>query len=445
MEMVCDPTTAEGLDALDAAVDRLQTAGVTPVDDADARALTIRLENVARRVQSLQIDLVAEIDRTGVHAADGHASAKVMVRHHANLSTREAARRAACAKALRSLPTVGAAFAEGAIGRCQVERIARAHANPRVRDAVEANEASFATEAATDTYRVFDQKVREWVSLLDEDGTRDRDQAAHDKRDARLHQNFDGGWEITGRCGSLVGAELWSIFNAQLKAETLADWDKARAEHGDAATQADLPRTDAQRRFDALEEIFRSAAAHHATSAGGSQVVTNVVIDQPTFEHIAARLAGIDPTPVDDAFKLFPAIGRRCSTLDGNPIEPTAAVAAALIGHIRRVVVGSDSVVIDLGRKSRLFTGPAALAVKLSSTTCYWPGCHVPVTDCQSDHLTPWSDQGGRNGDGGGSTNPRNGGPACGRHNRLRTHGYTTWRDPTGTWHITRPDGTEIT
>lgn len=75
----------------------------------------------------------------------------------------------------------------------------------------------------------------------------------------------------------------------------------------------------------------------------------------------------------------------------------------------------------------------------------------MPVTDCQSDHLRPWGDRGGG---GGGCTYPRNAGPACGRNNRLKEHGYTVWRDDTGAWHVLRddtgawhvlrPDGTEI-
>ena len=77
--------------------------------------------------------------------------------------------------------------------------------------------------------------------------------------------------------------------------------------------------------------------------------------------------------------------------------------------------------------------------MRLANTECYWPGCHVPVTDCQIDHLIPWADH-----SGGGSTNPGNGGPACGRHNRYKQHGYTVHRDPTGHWHTHRPDGTEI-
>ncbi|MGI8936960.1 MAG: hypothetical protein ACR2JF_01860 [Iamia sp.] len=306
-----------------------------------------------------------------------------------------------------------------------------------------ANEASFVAEAEANSYDTFDLMVGEWVRLVDEDGTRDRNERSHRNRDARLHQDFDGSWILTGGCASLQGAELHSILTRFIEAEFQADWAQARAAKGDAATTADLARTDGQRRFDALSAIFAQAADHHATSEGGSQIVTNVVIDQDTFERIAALLAGGPPEEHDPAFSPFPAPKYRCSTLDGNPIEATEAVAAALIGHIRRVVIGADSVVIDLGRRRRLFTGPAALAVKLSNTTCFWPGCQVPVSNCQSDHLRPWSTR--ADGSGGGCTNPGNGGPGCGRHNRFKEHGYKVNRAPTGTWHVTRPDGTEIT
>ncbi|MGI8755370.1 MAG: HNH endonuclease signature motif containing protein [Acidimicrobiales bacterium] len=129
--------------------------------------------------------------------------------------------------------------------------------------------------------------------------------------------------------------------------------------------------------------------------------------------------------------------GHRCSTLDGHPVEAREAVAQALIGHIRRVVVGADGVVIDLGRLRRTHTGSAQLAVRLSSMFCYWPGCNVRVTDCQTDHLTPWARHGGR-------TDPGNGAPCCGRHNRFKEHGHTVRRGGDGRMHVYRPDGTEL-
>ena len=136
MSEVHDPATAEALDGLAAAVDALVAAGVTPDDAADARVLIAEVESIGRRVDAVQVGLVDEIDRTGAYRADGHFSAKVMVRHEANLSGPEAHRRASAAKTLRVMPEVRSAFSSGRIGRCQVERVAKAHANPRIRAGV---------------------------------------------------------------------------------------------------------------------------------------------------------------------------------------------------------------------------------------------------------------------------------------------------------------------
>jgi hypothetical protein len=184
--------------------------------------------------------------------------------------------------------------------------------------------------------------------------------------------------------------------------------------------------------------MFQRGASAHANEPGGSVVVTNIVIDHTTFEREIRRLFGTadeapEPRTADELERF------RCSTLDGNPVDPTESVATALLGHIRRVVIGSDSVAIDLGRRSRFFTGPAQLAARLSATECYWPGCQVPVSQCQIDHLQPWAPP------HNGSTSPGNGAPACGRHNRFKQQGFNAWRDPAGRWHILRPDGTELT
>jgi hypothetical protein len=109
---------------------------------------------------------------------------------------------------------------------------------------------------------------------------------------------------------------------------------------------------------------------------------------------------------------------------------------ASLTGWFRRVVVDAAGVVIDLGRKRR-YTGSARVAVILSRRRCLWPGCGRASTRNQIDHTHEHSR--------GGLTTPDNGGPACGRHNRTKTRGYTVHRDSDGNWHVHRPDGTELT
>jgi hypothetical protein len=102
---------------------------------------------------------------------------------------------------------------------------------------------------------------------------------------------------------------------------------------------------------------------------------------------------------------------------------------------MRRVVTDAAGVVIDLGR-ARFFTGGARLAVQLSEQHCPWPGCTVPSSRCEIDHTVDHSR--------GGRTDPGNGGLFCGKHNRWKQKGFAVWRDPTGAWHVLRPDGTEI-
>ncbi len=150
-------------------LDALRAAGVEPVDAGDARAWVREVEGLGRRIRSMQVELVDVIDRQGLHRVDGHASAKVMVRHTAGLSAAEAARRARAARALRDLPETKAALAAGEVGVCQVDRIARAHANPRVRAAFCAQDVAVARAAAATSYRAFDAEVTDWVRLIDAD------------------------------------------------------------------------------------------------------------------------------------------------------------------------------------------------------------------------------------------------------------------------------------
>ena len=320
---VLDSATAAALDHLAAAVDEILDAGVEPFDSGDAKVLVGELEVQCRRLRSSQVDLLGAIAKRSLHRPDGHGSAKIMVRHDANISSAEAERRSKSSTALADLPVVHAAFRAGRIGGCQVERIAAAHANPRVRAAVIANEAAFAAQAQAVGYRLFHLMVTNWVNEVDQDGPRDRNQRCHDNRDFKLVADFDGTWVFNGGCASMQGTQMAEILKHFYEAETLADWEEARAEHGDAATATDLARTDSQRRSDACLEIFRRAAADHA-STGGSPIVTNIVIDHATFERLVALFFGVTPDPEPDP-TLPSSVNRSCrpsgthSTATGAP------------------------------------------------------------------------------------------------------------------------------
>ena len=119
-------------------------------------------------------------------------------------------------------------------------------------------------------------------------------------------------------------------------------------------------------------------------------------------------------------------------THNGVALLPADILAAAAVGHVRRVVIDEAGVIIDLGRRRRLFTGSAAKAAELQhaldrADRCLWPGCGRLRTE--HDHVAEWDRD-------TGPTDVANEGPLCRPHNLIKTRGYRTWRDP---------DGTEIT
>jgi len=439
--MVLDPGTRAAIDLVTDGLNALAHAGIEPVDGADAVVLVQELEVVQRRLRCAQAELLAAVEQRGLHRHGGHRTVRIFLRHHARLCDAEATRRARTAKVLAVFPAVREAFASGRIGIDHLARIGHVFANRRVSEKLLRQDHRLATLGSRAGYAEFDQRLTHWESLADEDGPRIRNQRLHDDRDFDFQPLLDVGWTISGGGSALDCASAYAVFAALVAAEERLDWDKARAEHGPGATVDQLPRKANERRWDAFAHAMQLAAAGFTATEGGPAITTDLVIDHATFEREATRLAGHPVPPADPVLDTgegpHGTTGHRCSTLDGHRLEPTEAVAAALLGTLRRVVIGADSVVIDLGRKRRCFTGPAQLAATLSATWCYWPGCLVPASQCQIDHLTPWAR--------GGRTDPGNGAPCCGNHNRLKEAGYTARRTNDGRIHTYRPDGTELT
>jgi hypothetical protein len=380
------------------------------------------LERLHRTVEAAMLDVVGHVHRTGAFVADGHLSVRSWARATVRWSEADQRARVSAARLVDAFPQVADELAAGRVSTAAVRELARAHDHPRCGHRLGEVIDHLLAEAQRFDHRDFRLLVRRWESLADADGAHREHDEAHDARDAFVGLIGDEG-HVTAHLGTAQLAIVKSVFDQYVEAQFAAD--VAAAGPGNP-----LPRTAAQRRADAFVAIFQAAAAGPAAGDGVVPIV-NVVVDQATFE--AQLEALLTDAPVDLRPELLD--GRRCETRDGIPIDPSDAVIAAVMGHVRRVVVGSDGVVIDLGRTSRLFTGKARTAVQLLRARCWWRGCAAAGRQC--DHLTPWAHD--------GPTSPANGAPACGRHNRWRNHGFRVERDGEGRLRLYRPDGTEIT
>ncbi len=426
--MALDPDAAAAIAQLASGLGAVQALDLERLGDDDLRCMIEAAEAADRRLASAQIALLDAADRRRLGREDGFFSAKALVRHVGRLSPGRAAARDKAMRALRDLPDINAALAAGEIGIGQVELLGAVHANGRVRDAMPARQGAFLAQARRRSFKDFTLEVRRWERVTDEDGPEPANSRNHRNRDVGLVQDaVDLGSHLTGGYGALQGAAIHEILGHYVAAETAADWEKARAEHGDDACDADLPRSEAERRADALWQVFQDGA-NNPTSAPPIRFTHHIVWAVDTYEEFCNRIDGAALGPLDPDTM-------RCDTIDGVPLEPTEAAVSSLFDAIGRVVVDAHGVVIDLGA-ARFFAGAARTAVKLGSTHCIWPGCDRPASQCQADHVTSHAK--------GGLTNPSNGANLCGGHNRLKEHGYAVHRDPAGTWLVTKPDGTQI-
>lgn len=379
-------------------------------------------------VDAVNVGIAAEVQSRGHDRGHGFFSTKAWVKHHVHLSGPDAARRVQVMRMFELLPEWAQAARRGEVGVEQTRLMARVAANPRVHVAVMAKAESLLVDAMFCSFDDFERRLRQFERLADPDGARSRAEKNHDGRDARMVQRPDGSWRFTASFGSLQGAEFNEIFAHFVHAEFESDWAEAKQRVGTERepTIADLRRSEPHRRADAITAALLAAAAAPGDGTGPLPTL-NIVIDEDT---LAAVINGTTPAPSRYREVI-------CRTQNGDLVDLSEAASTALWAHIRRAVRDSAGVVVDLGRRRRLFRGNARDAAMLLEDRCIWPECDRPVRHCQTDHSVGWKAH--------GATVPRNAGPLCGPHNRLKDRGsFTARRDQHGKWSISDANGNPV-
>jgi len=105
------------------------------------------------------------------------------------------------------------------------------------------------------------------------------------------------------------------------------------------------------------------------------------------------------------------------------PISSKTVERLACDCSVTRILLGSDSMVIDVGRAKRTVSGPARKALDVRDRGCTWPGCERPASWCDGHHLKHWAS--------GGTNQPDNLTLLCGRHH---------WMVHEGNWQLVRGD-----
>lgn len=409
----------------------------------------LRAIELERRETEARLAMVAAVvEQRQQFLSDGHRSMRAYLTAHLNCSGSEANRIRRRGKLLNEHGCAREAVGAGHVSMGNVDLLAKAVAHPRVGDRVGEFVAELVEHGEHFPVKEYQVLVDRVIANADPDGV---DPGEDHGANATVAAGPDGVYiKVTGGT-ALQGVEMKAIFDQAVEAEFAVDVEARRAEHGDRADQFPLPRSAAQRRFAAqyaihmayvtvpvggqrpepiVDIVFSAGRAGHAMRSHG------LVPDDDVFaadDTDTSTDAGADSGwGVEDPTDLF---GGRCATSTGVTVNDHDALRAMIRGYVRRVVIDSAGVVIDLGRKRRLFTGSARHAAQLVALSCSHPGCSIPAEFCQVDHLERHTD--------GGRTDQHNAGPGCGTHNRHKEQARLRSRRATnGRIYLIRPDDT---
>jgi len=420
---------------LDPAIGELTTAvnaGAPVVAGPVAAGELIDNLETARRLWAVAaVDAMQAIHVSRAFYDHGHRSAAVMWAH---ISGETGAEAHALDKIRRmihdpDIDQITKVWRKGQLSVAKAVLLGRAYANPRSRARFVLDQRALLKKAARWNLKRFERHIARWIELHDQDGPEPPPDPGHERRDLKIAQDhFSKAWKLEATIGSLDGSRFNEILLAYIEAEFAKDWARAERSHGNDTCMDHLDRTPAQRRADALVQMAEDAAQSDKPSAPAERI-HNIISDAESVEEMIRRMVNAPARMLDpDRYQI-------CD-IDGHPIDLGEAFADMLVSSFRRVVQNAQGVVIDMSKPTRLFRGLARLGVKLTTTECYWPGCHVPTSRCQIDHLRPAAR--------GGPTSQLNGLPCCKRHNRFKERGYTVTRTCDGAITITTPTGETI-
>ena len=143
---------------------------------------------------------------------------------------------------------------------------------------------------------------------------------------------------------------------------------------GDPVARLAYPKRMGQAFVQLLETLDPTRLPIHGGDA--TTLVVTIDLDALKADLATADLIGAGLVPGDD--------------LTGDQITAAQARRLACTAKILPVVLGGDSLPLDLGRTRRLYTPAQRKALLVRDRTCRGEGCDVPGTWCEAHHLHPW-------------------------------------------------------
>ena len=233
----------------------------------------------------------------------------------------------------------------------------------------------------SDTKRALDY----WRQSVDGPGTISDEVRQHNLRGVSLSRTMGGMTRLDGWLTSSAGEALQTALAALMPPPS--------------PTKERSPQ---QRRHDAIEDLALQTLDHgdESPDVGGEKPHINLICDLPALQGVAGGLH---------------------ETETGSVITVNTLRRLACDSSISRIVLGPNSEVVDVGRRTRVIPAAIRRAVIARDRHCTWAGCDRNPRWCDAHHIIHWAD--------GGETKPENLELLCRYHHTL-THRQVPPRGP---------------
>ena len=343
---------------------------VTSFDPSELSSseLAAEINEALRGQQQLEVAVAGWMkvlaDRGGHHDL-GYSSPMALLVDQARVSPGHARRIVAFGNARERAPHAHNAWSDGRLSTDQATHLFRA------------------AEAVPDEYPEAEERLVEIVERLD---AVDTGKAVEYWRQAmqgpgdfgagrhRLRRGLSGSWLLDGMlkvdgCLTPLAGEAF-----------LAGLDANMPPPRDGDT-----RTPRQRRHDALENMTRDWLDNGTTpQTGGEKPHVSLHTDLEALQGIAGGLH---------------------ETETGTIIDVDSLRMVACDCSLTRIVFGPDSEILDVGRKTRVWSSALRKAIIARDRHCQGPGCRAKPRHCDIHHVEHWAD--------GGATTIENGRLLC--------------------------------
>ena len=323
---------------------------------------------------------------TDEYARQGSVSAIDWIRHQCHMGGGAAADRVAVGQMSSELPESVMSTVEGEIGFAHLTLIARTGAAVAGVESLSLDEAPLlekAREFSVGRFRNFCEQARHAANA---DRYVQGEIEAVEARTLSIRQCQNGLISLLGTLDAQGGAAVLTALQPLARRNGKSDVRRKERRLADALVEHAMHSLD--------------AAPRGSTVRPHLQVTT-------TLETLLGRIGA---PAADLEFSL--------------PISAQAVERIACDCNLTRILLGSDSAVIDVGRSRRVISPSTRRALKVRDRGCVWPGCDRPASWTSGHHLVHWAK--------GGPTDLPNLVLLCHRHH---------WMVHEGGWQVARVDG----